>query len=76
MANFKYREQKRQNTLSRLTGRNRTLDNNKPVAYANTIYDPTVDNPELNDVDDRTRSLKLIDFMTDAIKNEIQEPKE
>ncbi len=31
---------------------------------------------ELNDVDDRTRSLKLIDFMTDAIKNEIQEPKE
>lgn len=54
---FKYREQKRQNTLSRLTGRNRALDNSKPVAYANTIYDPTVDNPELNDVDESTSDV-------------------
>ena len=27
---------------------------------------------ELNDIDDRTRSLKLIDFMSEAIKNEMQ----
>ena len=30
---------------------------------------------ELNDVDDRTRSLKLIDFMSEAIKEEMQQTK-
>ena len=27
---------------------------------------------ELNDIDDRTRSLKLLDFMTNAIKEEMK----
>ena len=31
---------------------------------------------ELNDVDDRTRSLKLIDFMSEAIKEEMKQTKE
>ena len=62
---YKYQDNKRKNTLSRLTGRNRNLEHPKPVSYANTVYDPT----ELNEMTTEVGSPTAEYFSRDALNN-------